>query len=139
HFEMMKDGAIVCNTGHYDCEINLKDLETITISKQAIRPNCVQYTLKNGRRIFILGEGRLVNLVAAEGHPSEVMDMSFANQFMAMMFLARNRDNLENRVYDITEDQDQEIAALKLATMNIVIDQLTEEQVRYKTAYSEGT
>lgn len=139
HFEMMKDGAIVCNTGHYDCEINLKDLESITVSKQEIRPNCVQYTLKNGRRIFVLGEGRLVNLVAAEGHPSEVMDMSFANQFMAMMFLAKNRDNLENKVYDITEEQDQEIAALKLATMNIRIDQLTKEQVRYRTAYSEGT
>ena len=139
HFEMMKDGAIVCNTGHYDCEINLEDLESITVSKKEIRPNCVQYTLKNGKRIYILGEGRLVNLVAAEGHPSEVMDMSFANQFMAMMFLAKNKSNLENKVYDISEEQDQEIAALKLKTMNIGIDELTEEQIRYQTAYSEGT
>ncbi|MBN2600935.1 MAG: adenosylhomocysteinase [Candidatus Marinimicrobia bacterium] len=139
HFEMMKDGAIVCNTGHYDCEINLNDLESITVSKKEIRPNCVQYTMKNGKRIYILGEGRLVNLVAAEGHPSEVMDMSFANQFMAMMFLAQNRSNLENKVYDISTEQDQEIAALKLSTMNISIDKLTEEQIRYQTAYSEGT
>jgi adenosylhomocysteinase len=135
----MKDGAIVCNTGHYDCEINLKELEELTESKKKIRPNCVQYTLKNGKRIFILGEGRLVNLVAAEGHPSEVMDMSFAKQFMAMMFLAKNGGKLENKVYDISEEQDQEIATLKLKTMGLDIDYLTEEQIKYKTAYSEGT
>jgi adenosylhomocysteinase len=139
HFEQMKDGAIVCNTGHYDCEINLQDLEELTVSKKEIRPNCVQYTLKSGKRIYILGEGRLVNLVAAEGHPSEVMDMSFANQFMAMMFLAKNGNNLENKVYDITEEQDQEIAALKLKTMNLEIDYLTEEQINYQNAYNEGT
>jgi adenosylhomocysteinase len=139
HFEQMKDGAIVCNTGHYDCEINLQDLKELTVSKKEIRPNCVQYTLKSGKRIYILGEGRLVNLVAAEGHPSEVMDMSFANQFMAMMFLAKNGNNLENKVYDITEEQDQEIAALKLKTMNLEIDYLTEEQINYQNAYNEGT
>ena len=139
HFEMMKDGAIVCNTGHYDCEINLEDLDSITVSKKEVRPNCVQYTMKNGKRIYILAEGRLVNLAAAEGHPSEVMDMSFANQFMAMMFLAENKSNLENKVYDISNEQDQEIAALKLKTMGIGIDKLTEEQVRYQTAYNEGT
>jgi len=139
HFEQMKDGAIVCNTGHYDCEINLQDLEELTVSKKEIRPNCVQYTLKSGKRIYILGEGRLVNLVVAEGHPSEVMDMSFANQFMAMMFLAKNGNNLENKVYDITEEQDQEIAALKLKTMNLEIDYLTEEQINYQNAYNEGT
>lgn len=139
HFEMMKDGAIVCNTGHYDCEINLEDLESITVSKKEVRPNCVQYTMKNGKRIYILAEGRLVNLVAAEGHPSEVMDMSFANQFMAMIFLAKNKSNLENKVYDISKEQDQEIATLKLKTMNIGIDTLTEEQIRYQTAYNEGT
>jgi adenosylhomocysteinase len=139
HFEVMKDGAIVCNTGHYDCEVNLKELETLTVSKKEIRPNCVQHTLKNGKRIFVLAEGRLVNLAAAEGHPSEVMDMSFANQFMAMMFVAKNGANLEKRVYDITEEQDQEIAGLKLETMNVSIDKLTDEQVRYQTAYNEGT
>jgi adenosylhomocysteinase len=139
HFERMKDGAIICNTGHYDCELNLKDLEEITESKIEIRPSCVQHTLKNGKKIYLLGEGRLVNLVAAEGHPSEVMDMSFANQFMSMMFLAKNGKKLDKKVYEIPEEQDQEIARLKLTTMGISIDTLTEEQVKYKTAYGEGT
>jgi adenosylhomocysteinase len=139
HFEKMKDGAIVCNTGHYDCELNLKELATLTNGKKEIRPNCVRHDLKNGKTIFVLGEGRLVNLVAAEGHPSEVMDMSFANQFMSMLYLAQNGPKLEKKVYDITAEQDQEIALLKLQTMGIAIDSLTDEQVRYKTAYSEGT
>lgn len=139
HFEVMKDGAIVCNTGHYDCEVNLKELETLTVSKKEIRPNCVQHTLKDGKHIFVLAEGRLVNLAAAEGHPSEVMDMSFANQFMAMMFVAKNGARLEKKVYDITEEQDQEIAGLKLETMSVSIDKLTDEQIRYQTAYNEGT
>jgi len=139
HFEKMKDGAIVCNTGHYDCELNLKDLSKMTVFRKEVRPNCVQYTLKNGRKIYVLGEGRLVNLVAAEGHPSEVMDMSFANQFMGMIWLAKNGPKLEKKVYDISEEQDQEIARLKLQTMGISIDTLTEEQIKYKTAYDEGT
>ncbi|PIS30382.1 MAG: adenosylhomocysteinase [Candidatus Marinimicrobia bacterium CG08_land_8_20_14_0_20_45_22] len=139
HFEAMKDGAIVCNTGHYDCELDLKELETITVSKNEVRPNCVQYTLKNGKRIFVLAEGRLVNLAAAEGHPSEVMDMSFANQFMAVLFIAQKGAHLEKKVYDITEEQDQEIAQLKLETMSVSIDKLTESQIRYQTAYNEGT
>ncbi len=139
HFEKMKDGAIVCNTGHYDCELNLKELAEITVSRKEVRPNCVQYTLKNGRKIYVLAEGRLVNLVAAEGHPSEVMDMSFANQFMGMIWLTKNGPSLEKKVYDISEEQDQEIARLKLQTMGISIDTLTEEQIKYKTAYDEGT
>lgn len=139
HFEKMKDGAIVCNTGHYDCELNLKDLSKMTVSRKEVRPNCVQYTLKNGRKIYVLCEGRLVNLVAAEGHPSEVMDMSFANQFMGMIWLAKNGPKLEKKVYDISEEQDQEIARLKLRTMGISIDTLTEEQIKYRTAYDEGT
>ncbi len=139
HFENMKDGAIVCNTGHYDCEVNLKDLQSITVEKLAVRPNCCEHRLRSGKRIFVLGEGRLVNLVAAEGHPSEVMDMSFANQFMSMLFLAQNGPRLEKRVYDIPEAQDQEIARLKLETMGLQIDSLTPEQIRYQTAYSEGT
>ena len=139
HFEKMKDGAIVCNTGHYDCELNLKDLAKMTVSRKEVRPNCVQYSLKNGRKIYVLGEGRLVNLVAAEGHPSEVMDMSFANQFMGMIWLAKNGPKLEKKVYDISEEQDQEIARLKLQTMGISIDTLTEGQIKYRTAYDEGT
>ena len=139
HFEKMKDGAIVCNTGHYDCEINLKELATLTKTKQEMRPNCVKHELTSGRSIYVLGEGRLVNLVAAEGHPSEVMDMSFANQFMTMIFLSQNGAKLAKKVYDISVEQDQEIALLKLQTMGVNIDTLTPEQVRYKTAYSEGT
>ncbi|RKY47424.1 MAG: adenosylhomocysteinase, partial [Candidatus Neomarinimicrobiota bacterium] len=139
HFEKMKDGAIVCNTGHYDCELNLVDLEEIAQSRKEVRPNCVQYTLKDGRKIFLLGEGRLINLVGAEGHPSEVMDMSFANQFLSMVYLAKNGDKLEKKVHKIPEEQDQEIAQLKLQTMGISIDELSEEQIKYKTNYQEGT
>ena len=111
----------------------------MTTTKKEIRANCMQHKLKNGRSVFVLGEGRLVNLVAAEGHPSEVMDMSFANQFMAMVFLTQNGSKLEKKVYDISAEQDQEIARLKLKTMGVSIDTLTEVQIRYKTAYSEGT
>lgn len=139
HFESMKDGAIVCNTGHYDCELNLDDLEKISERKRTVRENNEEYTLKNGNRIYVLANGRLVNLAAAEGHPSEVMDMSFANQFMGMMYLAENGRKLENKVYDITKEQDQEIAGLKLETMGLTLDELTEEQKKYATDYSAGT
>ncbi|HOB51304.1 MAG TPA: adenosylhomocysteinase [Acidobacteriota bacterium] len=139
HFERMKDGAIVCNTGHYDVEVNLNDLAGLAKSVREIRPNNEEYTLPDGRRIYVLAKGRLVNLAAAEGHPSEVMDMSFANQFMSMLFLARHGQGLEKRVHDIPETQDQEIATLKLATMGVSIDTLTEEQIRYADDYSAGT
>ena len=139
HFERMKDGAIVCNTGHYDVEINLNDLAGLAKSVREIRPNNEEYTLPDGRRIYVLAKGRLVNLAAAEGHPSEVMDMSFANQFMSMLFLARQGQGLEKKVHDIPEAQDQEIATLKLATMGVSIDTLTEEQIRYADDYSAGT
>ncbi len=139
HFEKMKDGAIVCNTGHYDCEINIEDLESLSTSKRTVRPNCEEYTLKNGRRIFLLAQGRLVNLAAAEGHPSEVMDMSFANQFLSQLRLVREGEKMENGVYDIPEEQDQEIAGVKLATMGLGIDRLSEEQIRYASDYLAGT
>jgi len=139
HFERMKDGAIVCNTGHYDVEVNLNDLAGLAKSVREIRPNNEEYTLPDGRRIYVLAKGRLVNLAAAEGHPSEVMDMSFANQFMSMLFLARHGKGLEKKVHDIPETQDQEIATLKLATMGVSIDTLTEEQIRYADDYSAGT
>ncbi|MBP7865485.1 MAG: adenosylhomocysteinase [Acidobacteria bacterium] len=139
HFESMKDGAIVCNTGHYDCELNLDDLKSIAVSVQEIRPNNEEYTLRNGHRIYVLAQGRLVNLAAAEGHPSEVMDMSFANQFMSMVRLAREGRTLEKKVYDIPPEQDQEIAGVKLETMGIGIDTLTEEQIAYARDYSAGT
>jgi adenosylhomocysteinase len=142
HFKLMKDGAIVCNTGHYDCEINLVHLNKIKKSVRTVRANNQEYLLKNGKRIYVLAEGRLVNLAAAEGHPSEVMDMSFANQFMSQLRLAsehRKGNRLENKVYDIPAAQDQEIASVKLATQGLSIDRLTPEQVKYQDDYSAGT
>ncbi|TKJ40627.1 adenosylhomocysteinase [candidate division LCP-89 bacterium B3_LCP] len=139
HFEKMKDGAIVCNTGHYDCEINIDDLEALTKSKRTVRPNCEEYTLKNGKHIFLLAQGRLVNLAAAEGHPSEVMDMSFANQFLSQLRTVREGEKMENKVYGIPEEQDQEIASLKLSTMGISIDNLSKDQISYASDYLAGT
>ncbi len=142
HFEKMKDGAIVCNTGHYDCEINLVDLAKMTQSKRLIRDNNEEYTLKNGKRIYVLAQGRLVNLAAAEGHPSEVMDMSFANQFLSQIRLAtahKKGHRLPNGVHEIPAEQDQEIAAVKLKTMGYSIDKLTPAQRKYMEDYSAGT
>ena len=142
HFKSMKDGAIVCNTGHYDCEINLVQLAKLTKRKREIRMNNEEYTLKNGRRLYVLAQGRLVNLAAAEGHPSEVMDMSFANQFMSQLRLVelhRKGVRLEDAVHDIPPEQDQEIAGVKLSTQGIKIDKLTPEQIKYMDDYSSGT
>ncbi len=139
HFEKMKDGAVVCNTGHYDVEINLGDLESLSKAKRTVRPNCEEYTMKDGRRIYLLAQGRLVNLAAAEGHPSEVMDMSFANQFLSQLRLAKEGKAMEKRVYDIPQEQDKEIAGVKLATMGMKIDHLTSEQVAYASDYLAGT
>jgi adenosylhomocysteinase len=139
HFESMKDGALVCNTGHYDCEINLVDLEAQAKGKREVRKDNEEYTLKDGRRVYVLGQGRLINLAAAEGHPSEVMDMSFANQFLGMLKLAREGKTLDNQVYELPPEQDQEIALTKLTTMGLAIDALTEEQAKYATDYSAGT
>jgi len=139
HFEVMKDGAIVCNTGHYDCEINLEELEAMATTKRTIRENCEEYTLSDGRRIYVLAQGRLVNLAAAEGHPSEVMDMSFANQFLSMVRLSAAGDDLAPTVLDIPEEQDQRIAGIKLSTMDHGLDELTAEQVAYLEDYAAGT
>jgi adenosylhomocysteinase len=142
HFNSMKDGAIVCNTGHYDCEINIPDLEKLAKRVREVRKDNEEYTLKNGNRIFLLAKGRLVNLAAAEGHPSEVMDMSFANQFMSQLRLVelhKKGKRFENKVYDIPAEQDQEIAGVKLATMGSKIDKLTKEQANYIDDYSAGT
>jgi adenosylhomocysteinase len=139
HFESMKDGAIVCNTGHYDCEINIEDLKSIAASSREMRDDCIEYTMADGRRIYVLADGRLVNLAAAEGHPSEVMDMSFANQFQAMMMLAREGADMNKGVHELPEALDQEIAMIKLKSMGIDIDELTAEQVAYATDYSQGT
>ncbi len=142
HFQRMKDGAIVCNTGHYDCEINIPDLEELKKAKRTIRPNNEEYVLENGNRVYLLAQGRLVNLAAAEGHPSEVMDMSFANQFLSQVRLAKLDKQgilLNPEVIEIPEEQDQEIAKYKLDTMGYKIDKLTKEQVKYLTDYSAGT
>jgi adenosylhomocysteinase len=142
HFEAMRDGAIVCNTGHYDCEINLNDLARVMKKKRTVRDDNEEYTLKDGRKIFVLAQGRLVNLAAAEGHPSEVMDMSFANQFMSQLRLVdlhKRGIKLDNKVYDIPAEQDQEIAMVKLKTQGLSIDKLTAEQVKYINDYAAGT
>ena len=139
HIDMMKDGAIISNTGHYDCEINIVDLKEKAVSERTIRPDNVEYTLSDGRRLYLLADGRLVNLAAAEGHPSEVMDMSFANQFLSLCRLAKEGRNLDCKVYDITMEQDKELALTKLGTLGFSIDKLTEDQIKYSTDYTSGT
>jgi len=139
HFASMKDGAIISNTGHYDCEINIEDLKTQASSTRTIRDNNVEYTMNDGRKIFLLADGRLVNLAAAEGHPSEVMDMSFANQYLALCRLAKEGKNMQPIVYDITTEQDQSLATTKLETLGFTIDSLTDEQIAYLDDYNAGT
>jgi len=137
HFELMKNNAILANSGHFNVEINIPELEELSVEKRKIRENVEKYKLKNGRSLYLLAEGRLVNLAAAEGHPSEVMDMSFANQALAVKYLLENR--LEPGVYKIPDEIDDRIAILKLRTMNIEIDQLTDRQRKYLESWSEGT
>jgi len=142
HFESMRDGAIVCNTGHYDAEINIPELEEVSVSKRTIRPNCEEYTLKNGNRIYLLAQGRLINLAAAEGHPSEVMDMSFANQFMSHLRLVEAHkagNKLPNEVIDLPVEQDEYIAETKLQMLGLSMDKLTDEQIAYISDYNAGT
>lgn len=139
HYDSMKDGAIICNTGHYDCEISISDLEEMADEIFTIRDNNEAFILPDGRRIHLLARGRLVNLASAEGHPSEVMDMSFANQFMALCRLAREGFDYDNIVYDIHPDQDRQLAELKLSSSGITIDELTEDQKAYLLDFSAGT
>ena len=138
HMQKMKDGAILANSGHFNVEINLKDLDELTTSKRNIRTNLDEYLLKNGRKLYLLAEGRLVNLAAAEGHPSEVMDMSFANQALSVEHLAKVK-KMQPKVYAVPKDIDETIAALKLSTMNIRIDKLTSEQKKYLSTWEMGT
>jgi adenosylhomocysteinase len=140
HFEAMKDGAIVANSGHFNVEINIPALEKISKGEPAlVRPFVQQYLTKDGRKINILGEGRLINLASAEGHPASVMDMSFANQALAAEYMAKNADKLEKKVYSVPTDIDNEIARLKLEAMGIAIDKLTDEQLHYLNSWEEGT
>ncbi len=139
HFEVMKDGAIIANSGHFNVEIDIPALEEMAVEKREVRRNVTEYKLRDGRRIYLLAEGRLVNLAAAEGHPASVMDMSFANQALSAEYIAKEGEKLENKVYRVPREIDEEVARLKLKALNIEIDDLTEEQKRYLSSWEEGT
>lgn len=139
HFEVMKDGALLSNSGHFNVEINIPELEKMSTEKRRVREFVDQYTLPDGRRLNLLGEGRLINLAAAEGHPASVMDMSFANQALAAEYMVKNHESLNAEVYSVPRDIDNEIARLKLEAMGIKIDTLTAEQSKYLTSWEEGT
>ncbi|HDY69544.1 MAG TPA: adenosylhomocysteinase [Actinobacteria bacterium] len=139
HMELMKDGAIVANTGHFNVEIDIPALEKMATARRTVREFMEEFTLPDGRVLYLLAEGRLVNLSAAEGHPGQVMDMSFANQALAAEYIVKNADSLENKVYSVPKDIDDYIAALKLKTMGIHIDRLTTEQEKYLASWDEGT
>ncbi len=139
HLQMMKDGAILANSGHFNVEINIPALESLAKSKRQMKPLVDEYTLKDGRHLYLLGEGRLVNLAAAEGHPASVMDMSFANQALCLEYMVKNRESLETRVHPVPEEIDKQVARLKLNSMGINIDSLTPEQKEYLTSWEQGT
>ena len=134
----MKDGAILANTGHFDVEINKGDLKSLTRETREMREHVVEYTLEDGRKVYLLADGRLVNLAAAEGHPAAVMDMSFADQALTTEWLTK-QDNLPPNVYDVPDEIDREVAKLKLSTMGIRIDELTPTQQAYLSSWQEGT
>jgi len=138
HMQKMKDGAILANSGHFNVEISIKDLEALATAKRTIRSNLEEYTLTNGKRLYLLAEGRLVNLAAAEGHPSEVMDMSFSNQALCVEYIAK-KEKMPPKVYSVPREIDETVARLKLKAMGIEIDELTEEQKRYLSSWSMGT
>jgi adenosylhomocysteinase len=139
HFELMKNGAVVANSGHFNVEIDIPALEKMSSSQRQTRDFVDEYAMRDGRKIYLLGEGRLINLAAAEGHPASVMDMSFANQALAAEYLAKNHKSLEKKVYPVPEDLDKKVARLKLESMGVKIDKLTPEQEEYLASWSEGT
>jgi len=139
HMEKMKSGAILANSGHFNVEINIRDLESLSSGKKTARPNVEEYTLKNGKKLYLLGEGRLVNLAAAEGHPVEVMQMSFSNQALCTKYLKESRGKLENRVYNVPKEIDNRVARLALQAAGIQIDVLSPEQKKYLESWQEGT
>lgn len=139
HFEVMKDGAVIANSGHFNVEIDIPDLEKLSTSKRQVRDFVDEYKMADGRKIYLLGEGRLINLAAAEGHPASVMDMSFADQALSAEYLAKNSKKLEPKVYPVPTDLDEMVAKLKLESMGITIDKLTPEQEAYLASWSEGT
>ena len=139
HLALLKDGAVLANTGHFNVEIELPALRAAAVSEREVRPNVAEFVFADGRRVYLLAEGRLVNLAAAEGHPAAVMDMSFANQALAAEYVVAHAGELERHVYDVPVEIDREIARLKLETMGVAIDTLTEEQKRYLSSWDEGT
>ena len=139
HFQVMKDGAIVSNSGHFNVELDIPGLKSLSVRKKLIRDFVDEYILKDGRKIYLLGEGRLINLAAAEGHPASVMDMSFANQALSAEYMAKHYKKLKNQVYKVPEDIDKKIAALKLKSLGIKIDVLTAEQKKYLASWEIGT
>ncbi len=139
HFKLMKDGAVVCNSGHFNIEIDIRSLKNLSKKVRKVRDFVEEYTLRDGRRINLLGEGRLINLAAAEGHPASVMDMSFANQALSAEFIKKNSSKLENKVYKVPQNIDEQIAYLKLKAMGVTIDKLTKEQKRYLASWEIGT
>ncbi len=139
HFQVMKDGAVLCNSGHFNVEIDIPALEKLSTAQREVRPYVEEYQMKDGRKIYLLGEGRLVNLAMAEGHPASVMDMSFANQALAAEYMAQHATELEPKVYPVPEHLDKQIARLKLESMGIQIDKLSPEQERYLASWQEGT
>jgi adenosylhomocysteinase len=139
HFERMKDGAVIANSGHFNVEIDIPALEKLSSSKKPVRPFVDEYVMKDGRKLYLLGEGRLINLAAAEGHPASVMDMSFANQALVSEYLVKNASSLKHQVYSVPENIDRYIAKLKLDSMGIQVDKLTPDQEQYLASWSEGT
>ena len=139
HFRVMKDGAILANSGHFNAEINIPALEEMSKKKRTIRTYVEEYALEDGRCLYLLGEGRLINLAAAEGHPASVMDMSFADQALCMEYMVQNRGKLDIKVHPVPEEIDREVARLKLKAMGVAIDTLTAEQQKYLASWEEGT
>jgi len=139
HLKVMKDGAILANSGHFNAEINIPVMEKMSKGKRTIRDFVEEYSLKDGRMLYLLGEGRLINLAAAEGHPASVMDMSFANQALCAEYMVKNKGKLEIKVHQVPEEIDKEVARLKLKAMGVEIDSLTAEQEKYLSSWEEGT
>jgi adenosylhomocysteinase len=139
HFEKLKSGAILANSGHFNVEIDLDSLAAVASSRKEARPFVEEFSMKDGRKLYVLGEGRLINLAAAEGHPASVMDMSFANQALSAEYMAKNHATMENKVYSVPEDLDKQVAKMKLESMGFSIDKLSPEQEEYLAGWSEGT
>jgi adenosylhomocysteinase len=139
HFAKMRDGAIIANSGHFNVEIDIDALSALAVERRTVRDFVEEFKMKDGRRIYLLGDGRLINLASAEGHPASVMDMSFANQALCAEYMVRNGKSLKAKVYPVPEEIDREIARLKLAAMGVTIDQLSPKQERYLAAWQEGT